>query len=71
MTRKTPKARTPLKQTLTLSEATDLIARTKVAAKEGNLLGVIQPNGKPLGECTREDLDQFGQAMQELARLVS
>jgi hypothetical protein len=32
---------------------------------------VIQPNGKPLGECTKEDLDQFGQAMQELARLIS
>ena len=41
---------------ITLSEAKELIARTKVAAEDGNLLGMIMPNGLPLGECTGEYL---------------
>jgi hypothetical protein len=51
---------------ITLSEAKDLIARTEAGAKEGNLFGVIMPNGKPLKDCTGEYLHQLGQAMQEL-----
>jgi hypothetical protein len=52
--------------TITLSEAKELIARTEAEAKRANLLGVIMPNGKPLKDCTREYLNQLGQAMQEL-----
>jgi len=52
--------------TITLSEARELVARTKAEAKRANLLGVIMPNGKPLKDCTGEYLGQLGQAMQEL-----
>ena len=52
--------------TITLSEAKELMARTEAGAKKGNLLGVIMPNGKPMGDCTGEYIDQLGQAMQEL-----
>jgi hypothetical protein len=52
--------------TITLSEATNLIARTKAEAENGNLLGVIMPSGKRLRDCTGEYLSQLGQEMQKL-----
>jgi hypothetical protein len=51
---------------VTRSEASKLLARIEAGAQEGNLLGVIMPNGKPLRECTGEYVGQVGQAMQEL-----
>jgi hypothetical protein len=48
---------------LTIAQATDLIARTKTAAQDGNLLGVIQPNGKRLADCTSEEIAEIGEAL--------
>jgi hypothetical protein len=57
--------------TITLSEATNLLARTKAEAENGKLLGVIMPNGKRLRDCTGEYLTQLGRAMQELGYRLS
>jgi hypothetical protein len=50
---------------ITLSEAIELTSRFEAGYREGNLLGVIMPNGKPFGECTGEYVGQIAQAMQE------
>jgi len=52
----------------TLSQASDLINRTKVATEHGNALDVIQPNGKKLGDCTGDEVAEIGEAMQALGR---
>ena len=54
------------KSSITASEAKLLMARMDAGAKEGRLLGVIMPNGKPLGDCTGEYVRQLGAAMEEL-----
>jgi hypothetical protein len=51
---------------ITRSEASELIARLNAAAEEGRLLDVVMPNGKPLGECTGEEISQFARAMDNL-----
>jgi hypothetical protein len=55
-----------MKITLSESEAIELTSRFKAGYREGNLLGVIMPNGKRFGECTGEYVGQIAQAMQEL-----
>jgi hypothetical protein len=51
---------------ITELEATQLIARIKAAKEQRRLLDVVMPNGKPLGDCTREEVQQIGEAMTEL-----
>jgi hypothetical protein len=51
---------------ITRSEASELIARLNAAADEGRMLDVMMPNGKPLGECTGEEISQFARAMDDL-----
>ena len=46
-------------------EALALMARIEIAAKEGNMLSLMMPNGKPLGDCTRKDLTEISQAIQD------
>ena len=52
---------------ITHSEASDLIARLKAARQDGRMMDVIMPNGKRLGDCTKEDLDELGEVHLDLA----
>ena len=52
-----------MKITLSEAEAIELTSRFDAGYREGNLLGVIMPNGKPFGECTGEYVGQIAQAM--------
>jgi hypothetical protein len=38
--------------------------------ENGNLLDLIQRNGKPVRDCTGSEMSQIAQAVQELARLM-
>lgn len=51
---------------ITRSEASELIARLDAAAEEGRMLDVVMPNGKPLGECTGEEISEFARAVDGL-----
>jgi hypothetical protein len=51
---------------ITHSDAIDLLERIEAGAKDKNLLGVIMPNGKPLGECTGAYVAQLGRQLEEL-----
>jgi hypothetical protein len=55
---------------ITELEAKLLIARTKAAEKEGRLLDVIMPNGKPMKDCTGAYIAQLAEAMTELGLLM-
>ena len=55
---------------ISLNEASQFIARIEAAKEEGRLLNVIMPNGKPLGDCTKEYLQQIAEALTELGHLI-
>jgi hypothetical protein len=46
-------------------EALALMARIDIAAKERNMLSLMMPNGKPLGDCTRKDLTEIARAIED------
>ena len=48
-------------------EAFAFMARVDAAAKEGNMLNLMMPNGKLLGECTRKDLLEIAKAIEDAA----
>ena len=52
---------------LEISRALQLIADTKAALQNGNLLDVVQPNGKRFGDCTGEECRETGEWMMRIA----
>jgi hypothetical protein len=61
-----PKKRTTkTKLRISAFEALDLVARTDIAVKEGNMLSLMMPNGKPLRDCTRKDLTEIARAIED------
>jgi hypothetical protein len=59
------KRKTKTKLTISAVEAFALHNRLDLAAKEGNMLSVEMPNGKQLRDCTRKDLLEIGQAIED------
>lgn len=47
--------KTKTKLRISAVEALELMERINGAAKEGNMLSLMMPNGKTLAECTRKD----------------
>jgi hypothetical protein len=61
-----PKKRTTkAKLRISTVEAFALHDRIDIEAKEGNMLSVMMPNGKPLRDCTRKDLIEIAQAIED------
>lgn len=59
------KRKTKTKLRISAVEALALIGRMDVAAKEGNMLSLMLPNGKLLKDCTRKDLTEIAKAIED------
>ena len=59
------KRKTKAKLRISAAEALALLDRTSVAAKEGNMLSLMMPNGKLLKDCTRKDLTEIAAAIED------
>ena len=59
------KRKTKTKLRVSAIEALALMGRIDVAAKEGNMLSLMMPNGKLLADCRRKDLIEIAEAIED------
>ena len=59
------KRKTKTKLRISAVEALAMQNRVDVAAKEGNMLSLMMPNGKLLRDCTRKDLLEIAEAIED------
>ena len=59
------KTKSKTKLRISAVEALALVGRIDVAAKEGNMLSLMMPNGKLLADCTRKDLTEIAEAIED------